>query len=271
MLQQLIIGCGYLGRRLCARLLEAGLSTTLTTRHATGIEALESAGARHIQFDLNDSASWSQVDKLFEDELDIFFLLPPSQVDLLQLQKFLEHIPDGCVGRIVVSSSTVVYGSNGELVDASSPVSIEGPRATKQWQIEELFRSSGFDTRIARLAGLYGPDRIIGKKGLIKGELIPGSADAWLNLLHVEDAAGLIFAIMQSDSAAEVELGCDGNPVKRQVYYQDLARYLQCVEPVFEQLTNETAMGRRCDNSPTCRRTGWQPLYPDYTQAWAAS
>lgn len=270
MIHQLIIGHGYLGSRIASILLETGAAVTVTSRqYQEGGETIPGQ-LRQVYFNLNEETSWQNLEFLAGEPLDLYFLLPPSQLDLSQLEGFLDYIQGYSLRRVVLSSSTVVYPNGGERVDADSEVFINGERAVKQWQIEDLFRSAPLELRIVRLAGIYGPGRVIGKKQLLDGMALKGSGDAWLNLVHVLDAAELLVRVMQSDEAGPVELGCDGKPVKRSLYYQDLASYLKCAEAIFEGEDDKNSKGRRCSNTPSCRRTGWQPKYLDYRQAWEA-
>ena len=177
-----------------------------------------------------------------------------------------------------MSSSTVVYPSRGQLIDANSEVELDGARADRQFRLESIMRSIDADVKIVRLAGLYGPGRIIGKKSIENGELIRGSGDSWLNLVHVEDAAGLLMKVMGSDSAADVELGSDGRPVKRVEYYRELSNALACPTPVFDDVAItrrhaseqagrlSTAISGRFflapSTSPAASRTRYEPAPP---------
>ncbi len=49
---------------------------------------------------------------------------------------------------------------------------------------------------ILRLAGIYGPGRLVGRiEGPSRRSKVPqGNADAWLNLIHVDDAVAAVLA-----------------------------------------------------------------------------
>lgn len=263
----LILGCGYLGMRLLRRLLLTKSQLWATTRNKQKLNHIHHLGAAAVLFDINDSCTWGNLQVLDGVDLDIYFLLPPGQIDLTVLQQFVKLMKTWRLRRLLMTSSTVVYGSQLRTVDAMSAVDIDSPRAERQYAIEQSLGSYIDNAKIVRLAGLYGPDRIIGRQGMMDGQPLSGKSESYLNLIHVDDAADLLMNVMASETAAAIELGCDGRPVKRGQYYADLAASLVCDPPVFLE-KGETGDGRKCDNRITVARTGWQPCHVDYRQSF---
>ena len=250
----LIIGAGYLGRRLAALL--PGERRRLTRRAARpGV----------IPLDCNDARSWANLTALENNggALRIYFCVPPGRIDARLFPDFLRRL--GRLGgqRAVLVSSTVVYGRREREVDADSEVSIDSPRAERQYRLERDWLNGMDNTCILRLAGIYGAGRVIGRAGILAGETLQGRADAWLNLIRVDDAATLLKRMGGIAQPARVELGADGSPVRRRDYYTFLAQRLGRPPPGFDQ-ARINGRGRRCDNRKTCRRTGWRPAFPDY-------
>ncbi|MFT5133035.1 MAG: nucleoside-diphosphate-sugar epimerase [Gammaproteobacteria bacterium] len=264
----LIIGCGYLGMRLASQITKKGMQVWATSRKEEKISRIRDAGAVDVLFDLNDPVSWKNLNFAKKSAVDIYFLLPPGQIELDTLNLFLALIHTWQVGRLVMTSSTVVYGGRARVVDADSKVDIDNDRAKRQYGIEQAVANYGGDVRIVRLAGLYGPDRIIGRQSVLNSQAIEGNADNHLNLIHVDDAAALLMTIMSSASAMAVELGSDGVPISRGRYYSDLAKFLGCKAPLFRENESNRGGNRQCDNTVTRTRTGWVPHYTDYRQAW---
>ena len=254
---QLVLGCGYLGQRLFLRLRASGAEATITNRSGEVPAALSGERVECFAIHCSEPNTWHSLDVFQNEELDIYCLFPPSQVDTEKFREFTGYLADLRPRRLIMSSSTVVYPAQGETVDADSEVAPDGARAERQFRLESIVRSINAEVKIVRLAGLYGPGRVIGQKSIMNGELIRGSGDSWLNLVHVDDAAELLLKVMTSDRAADVELGSDGRPLKRYEYYQELANALARPAPVFEESEKSTAGGRRCDNTLTCQRTGW--------------
>ena len=219
-------------------------------------------------FDLNKAETWHILDEIKSQKLDLYVLVPPSQIDAESFAEFVSYLRKVPVHKAILASSTVVYGNSEREVDADSKVEIDSVRGERQYAVEQLWRKLGVNTRIVRFAGLYGPGRIIGKGLVEKGESIPGLSEAWLNLIHVEDAAKLLIKVATAEYAQAVELGCDGKPVKRGEYYSDLARHLNCQPPVFLEDDSVRGRGRRCSNTLTIERTGWQPERIDYRDSF---
>ena len=265
---QLVLGCGYLGQRLFLLLRASGARVSISNRSGEVPAALHGESVRCHAVDCSEPGSWVSLDDFRNQQPDIYCLFPPSQVDAEKFREFASYLAGLGPRRVVMSSSTVVYPSRGQLIDANSEVELDGARADRQFRLESIMRSIDADVKIVRLAGLYGPGRIIGKKSIENGELIRGSGDSWLNLVHVEDAAGLLMKVMGSDSAADVELGSDGRPVKRVEYYRELSNALACPAPVFEEAGTGTTAGRRCDNTPTRQRTGWSVEHCDFREVF---
>ena len=249
----LIIGAGYLGRRLAALL--------------PGERQLTRRAARPgiIPLDCNDAASWASLAALRGKgpALCVYFCVPPGQIDARLFPDFLRRLAGLGAQRALLVSSTVVYGRREREVDAASEVSIDSPRAERQYRVERAWLDHLDNACVLRLAGLYGPGRVIGRAGILAGNPIQGRADAWLNLIRVEDAATLLKRMGEMAQPARVELGADGNPAQRRDYYAFLAERLGRPLPGFDQ-GQTNGQGRRCDNRKTRQRTGWQPAFPDY-------
>lgn len=262
----LIIGCGYLGKRLLYLLEDQQCYVTNRTTKSFKI-----ARARNVQtltLDINNKESWSNLDSLSEkQELIIYFLIPPRQVDRTVFTVFIQRLNQLTIKRAILVSSTVVYGNADRIVDADSEVNIDSERAERQYLIEQDWLANIQNGVVVRFAGIYGPDRVIGKSGIINGETVGGNPDGWLNLIHVDDGAQLIKSISEMNQPEIRELACDGHPVKRYDYYSFLAQQLNQSPPQFNQINNTRGMGRRCDNTITMTRTGWQPEYADFRKA----
>lgn len=322
----LIIGCGYLGRELAERYLAAGCAVTATTRSgriAPGLTPRVAARA----LDLCDPASIERMGEALGDApLDVVHVLVPPGPEprgvLLEAPvRLLGLAPLAAARCIVVASSTAVYGDvAGEWVSADTPAAALDGRGRLMRAGEAVWLEHPA-VRVLRLAGLYGPGRLIGEADLRRNAPLAGDPERWLNLIHVVDAASLLVAMAAAPGGggaqgpstpsaapepslerappaleraggrgvdrlrdgepdrtpARVELGCDDTPVRRRDWYAGLAAALGLPPPVFDGITREDgpraarAASRRCDNRPTCRRTGWRPQHPDWRSGLAAS
>ncbi len=254
----LILGCGYLGKRLLA-LLDNEVCW-YTNRSQT-------SESHSLLLDINNESTWNNLDVLSDKQaLTIYCMVPPSQIDLALFYSFINRVNTLNTNRCILVSSTVVYGNTNRIVDSDSDVEIDSERAERQYKIEQAWLESNEDSCVVQLAGIYGPERIIGKNSIMQGEAINGDPDGWLNLIHVDDAAHLIKRTGEIEQPEIIELGSDGMPIKRKDYYAFVAEALKKPMPDFIIDNQARGIGRRCDNKLTIERTGWHPEFKNFKE-----
>ncbi len=86
---------------------------------------------------------------------------------------------------------------------------------------------------VLRFAGIYGPDRLLRRQAIERGEPIVGDADKWLNLIHVEDGAHVVLSAERHGRDGGIYNVCDDHPVRRRYFFATLARLLGAPEPRF--------------------------------------
>jgi nucleoside-diphosphate-sugar epimerase len=283
----LILGCGFLGGRIASRLLERGdvVHGTSTTRR--GARRLAAMTVRPLIADVTQPVTLATLrDVTAGEPIDLYYLVPPGgrkqhraprEMVIDGMANALRAIDSALVRRAVLASTTAVFDQSGDqIIDADATPDPQSSRAKLLHEGEQQWLATGEQFRVVRLAGLYGPGRVVGERALRDSAPMIGRPDALINLIHVDDAAELLIAVAQSDTAARIELGCDGHPVERLDYYRYLAKRTGLSEPiVLDDAQAQDILGvsaerlkriasKRCDNAPTCRRTGWSPRYVDY-------
>ncbi|MFW6060387.1 MAG: NAD-dependent epimerase/dehydratase family protein [Phycisphaeraceae bacterium] len=292
----LIVGCGYLGMHLAARLIGRGVTVFGTTRSETRARQLARLGVQPLIVHVTQPVTLAALRPALEaDALDVYYMIPPGRPDrsptprqtilggAAHVLKALRN-SHANVRRAVLVSSTAVYGqADGQRIDADTPPHPTGERSRLLLEGETHWLTAGRQYHVLRLAGIYGPTRIIGQRALQDGAPLIGNPDALLNLIHVDDAAALLIALMTADAPARVELGCDGHPVPRLAYYTHLAQRLGVPAPEViddEQAARQFGLNldrlrrsasKALDNIRTCQRTGWTPQYPTYRQGLDAA
>lgn len=263
----LIIGCGYVGGLLARELLSAGAAVVYTARSAQRLAELQrSLGACGVAFDAGaESGPLPALDLSGMDSLDVYCLLTPSALTNPaardRLLAWLATLPVRCA---ILTSSTAIYGERaGRIVTAESAIHADSEREKRLFTIEQAWLRAPRHA-VVRFAGLYGPGRIIGLQAVRDGALLPGQPAALLNLLHQADAVSLLLAHMRAAQAARVEVGSDGTPLRREVYYGCLARLLAAPAPRFAAPADETACGKAVDPQSTMQRLGWRPRFADF-------
>jgi len=283
----LIVGCGYLGTRLAQHLISQGTTVFGTTRSELKAKRLAPLGIRPLLLSVTQPLTYASLSPaLSADPLDVYYMIPPGRLDgspstrqivlggTAHMVKALKHSQ---LRRAILVSSTAVYGqTDGQVVDADAPALPTSERAALMQRGEQLWLDAGESFHVLRLAGLYGPSRIIGLKAVREQAPLIGDPQALLNLIHVDDAVSLLLAISQSKTANSIELGCDGRPTPRIEYYAYLAGRLGVAPPVPMDASmaaiqfglNPQRLARSSskalDNRPTSERNGWEPAYPDY-------
>jgi nucleoside-diphosphate-sugar epimerase len=123
---------------------------------------------------------------------------------------------------------------------------------------------------VERYSGLYGPGRIIRRAALLQGEPIGGDPLKWLNLIHIEDAAGAAVAALERGTPGRVYLATDDCPVARQEYYITAAACLGAPAPRFVAYGQgghpaASKANKRVSNRRIKEELGVELAYPEIT------
>ena len=120
-----------------------------------------------------------------------------------------------------------------------------------------------------RLAGLYGPGRVPRSFDVAAGRPIAGSPDAYLNLIHVDDAARAVVAAAAAGPVTDRLYGLsDGHPSTRGEYARLLATQLGAAPPAFE---GGSGLGKRVRNDRAVHDLKVRLQYRSFREGLAAS
>ena len=264
-MRRLLIGMGYVGGRVAAAWRDRGDEVTVLTRGAEKAERLRGDGYSAIIGDVTDAGLW--IEGEFDSAVYCVGYDRSSGADKRAVSvvgpENVLRATAGRTGRWVFTSTTGVYGqTDGGWVDEDSPT--EGGEIAVE--AEAAMRSGDAPTSVLRLAGIYGPGRLLSRPGVLEGEVpLPGRGEQWLNLIHGEDASAACVAA-SVEEWPETVLVCDNEPVRRADYYGRLASLRGSAGPVFDGRPREGrgSSDKRCDNRrlrslgfvhrfPTCR------------------
>ncbi|WP_166830762.1 SDR family oxidoreductase [Thalassoroseus pseudoceratinae] len=272
-MRKLIVGCGYVGRRVAKEWLEQGDEVFAVTRSESNAELLRSLGVEPIIADVTQPETLTAIPPidtlLYAVSHDRSAGYPPRVTYVEGLNNFLKyaaHLPT----RMIFVSSTSVYGvDDGSEVDEDTPTAAttESGRAYVEAETDfwRGFWRKHQDSRIGvvlRSAGIYGPDRLLRRVASLRNQdPIPANPDGWLNLIHVDD---LVQAILKSELASEsgTVLVCDDRPIQRREYYTKLAELVGASSPVFNSEGKETSLGKRCNNRLLREKFGLELRFP---------
>lgn len=259
----LIVGCGYLGRRVAARWVAAGTRVSALTRR--NADALAALGLEPVVGDVTGTLRLPAADTvLYAVGMDRSAGKSMREVYVNGLGHVLDTLPSA--SRFVYVSSTGVYGqTSGEWVDETSDTQPLEESGKVVLEAERLLRAKRPDAIILRFAGIYGPDRVLRKQALLNGEPLVSDAGKWLNLIHAEDGADAVVAAAERATPGETYLVCDDEPVTRRDFYTHVAERLGAPPAKFETPTTPTVeANRRVSNRRAKAELGWRPRFPSY-------
>ena len=145
----------------------------------------------------------------------------------------------------------------------------EGGRACLSGERLLFAHSHGRDAIVLRLAGLYGAGRVPRSADVTARRPIAGSPHAYLNLIHVEDAARAVEAAAACEPIADrTYVVSDGHPPTRGEYVGLLATRLGVAPPRFE---GGSGLGTRVRNDRAVHELGVRLQYRSYREGLAAS
>ncbi|MHB8735382.1 MAG: NAD-dependent epimerase/dehydratase family protein [Terriglobales bacterium] len=185
----LILGCGYTGQRVAARLLARGLPVTVTTRHPESLAELAAAGARVVELDLLREDDWTQLDQLVVPGTRLLHSLPVlrtaggERVEITP--RLMARLAAGRrVARVVYLSTTGVYGDATQVDARSHAVPVDAIGRLRV-AAEQAVMAGPWRALVLRAAAIYGPGR-----GVFAGEPLPaGAGQHVVSRIHVDDLA----------------------------------------------------------------------------------
>lgn len=297
----LVIGCGYLGKRLGALLVAEGARVTATTTSPERLEELRDAGLEPALLDLAGPAE-SEVWRQRYDGGVVYAVAPGRGGDArlafhdgpLDCARRLMAASPLFPRRFVLVSSTGVYGeSDGGWVDEETPAEPTDERlrwlVAAEAELRRLAAAEGFPAVIVRLGGIYGHGRSPAGWLLrpeMRERMTKGRGDAFMNWVRVEDAARATALALRRGRPGEIYVIADGEPVRRADFYGLAARRAGIELPPFAA-EGGTSTGGRTDGEPgAARRTagdlgkrvridkarrelGFTPRYPSYREGLA--
>jgi nucleoside-diphosphate-sugar epimerase len=281
-----IIGCGYVGTELAWQLTTNGHDVVGVRRSQSGVSQLQDAGYQAVQADVTDPDSLH----VFPSVDIIVYAVSPGRTgnqtaqDVYQtglentLQYFLQE--DNPPRRFFYTSSTGVYGNHdGNWVDESTTIEPVGDRQAILIDAEETIfeHTNATDTTgtVIRFGGIYGPNR-----GRLQSYLEGPVTDRYTNLIHRDDAAGIIrYLIETSQCHDDIVNGVDDSPVSK----WEIARWIaatrgenppekQTIADRLESIDTPVrreriAANKRCSNEKLLK-FGYRYKYPTFRDGY---
>ncbi len=230
MLNNIIIGCGDIGRRVGLQLLQQQHTVTAVVRSDASATQLNKLGLTASVSDLD--APPLTLPSITPDTLIFYFAPPPEGGEHDQrMLNFLQALEASgtCPAKIVYISTTAVYGeSGGGWIDEQSPARPVTARGKRRLDAESQLID--FQSRypvavtILRVAGIYSAKRlpfqqIKAGRPILKLDIAPFS-----NRIHAIDLAEICIAAARSNTKPLTIFNVsDGNPGSISQYYREVA------------------------------------------------
>jgi nucleoside-diphosphate-sugar epimerase len=275
---KLIVGCGYLGSRVARLWRDQGHAVHIVTRSPKRATEFAADGFSPVVAEVTQSCTLAVLPAvetvLFAVGFDRSAGVPIRSVYVDGLRNVLASLVSA-TERFIYISSTGVYGqASGELVDEQSPCDPQREGGKACLEAERALQSSRYAQQsiILRLAGIYGPGRIPHQAMIAAGQPLNVAADAWLNLIHVEDAARLVVQLDQLGRTPLTLNVSDGRPVRRSDFYDELARLLHAPAPTFAAPTpgspaaERARSDKRISNAALLAQLRFSFNYPTYRE-----
>lgn len=287
MSQILIVGCGYLGRRVARREREQGSPVLALVRSAESAASLKLPGVEVRRVDLDDASTL--VDLPTQNAVIYYFAPPPSSGRSdPRISHFLSAISaDALPARVVLVSTSGVYGDcRGEWVDESRPARPDADRAHRRFDAETRLRHWAGEHAvpfvILRVPGIYGPGRLPVERLTRRQPVLREAESPWSNRVHVDDLVSACLAAARHGASGAVYNVSDGHPSTMTDYFNQVADAVGLPRPpqitmtearaqLSEGMRSYLAESKRLDNRRMREELGVEPQYPDLARGLAAS
>lgn len=269
-----IVGAGFLGRRVACALEAPVVATT-----RTGVWTAPPHQPEHVQLDTLNICTDTE-SRIGEVTRGIDKLVVCVSTGRVQsrtgvyidgVRRLLEvALSVSTLSRVVYTSSTSALPGRNGLVGDDEP---EGPSSERgrvqreaEQQVARLCAAAGVPYLILRLGGLYGPGRGIGRiyrtSGRTSGNPLAGNGAQATNLIHVDDATTCVCAAlaMPATRSGAINVCADDHRSRREMYAL-AAKHRGDPPPQWEQPEAPTT-GKRVDNRRMKDWLGVELAYP---------
>ena len=272
----LIAGCGYIGQAAADLFHAAGCVVEGWTRSAESAASLSAKPYPVRDVDVSKPAQLAECAGTFDA---VVHCASSSGGDAEMYRKvyldgarnLLETFPGS---KLLFTSSTSVYAQrDGSWVTEESETKPMRETSRILLETERLVLASG--GMVARLAGIYGPERsALLSKFLAGTAMIDSENDRFVNQVHRDDiASSLLLLLSREAEGAQIYNVVDDQPILQSECYRWLAQRLNRPLPPIGRSMQERKRGdsnKRVSNAKL-RGLGWTPQYPTFVEAMEKS
>lgn len=238
-----IVGCGYTGERLAARLVGEGAQVTVTRRRegdARAVAARVGGAARAAQADISAPEGYRELVSAIPSGAIVVDSVPPRADGGAGDRRLARAAADAGARRLVYLSSTGVYPSfppgGAAWVDEDTPAAPESEHGARRLEAEtavlEEARARGLSAVSLRVAAIYGPGRGVHARMRAGTYRIVGEGDTYVSRVHVDDLATAVCAAGAAASLPRaVYTVADDEPTTAAEFAEVVANILDVAPP----------------------------------------
>jgi len=248
-----ILGLGWLGLPTACKLLEHDYLIKGSTTSAHKIKELQDKGIDTYQIELTEEGPVGNMAGLLEGSETLLINIPPGlrrnpEVNfVVKIESIIPFIEKSTVQNVLFISSTSVFADieGFPLISQETPPNATSNAGKQLIKTEELLQNNKhFHTTILRFAGLFGHERhpanMLSRRSNIKNPKAP------VNLIHLEDCMGIIYAIIRTDHWNTVFNASYPDHPEKFIYYGEICERMGLPKPDYDFDT--TSKGKIIDS-----------------------
>lgn len=288
----IIFGCGYVGREVAARAVQAGHEVWIHSRNADSLAAVKQVPLQqHIVADLHSDGWHGKLSGDWDLAINLVSSagggLDGYRTSYIEGNRSIRRWAAGRgVNRFIYSSATSVYPqSDGGWVTEEDVPEMNNLSANGCILREaecEILESPAFDESIIlRLGGIYGPGRHLYLNSLLdeRSEL-PGDGKAYLNLIYLQDIGDAIMRLIEHPAPLGDRIFnlVDDEPAPKQAIVDWLAARIGKPSLRFNpdlagqrgarRKSSSGMPNRRISNARIKQALAWTPQYPSFREGY---
>lgn len=260
MLDITLVGLGWLGQPLYHQLTVQGYSVAGTVTTEEKCQRLRQSGVNALLWQASGQAApWPAELKA---KTLILAIAPGRQDDYpVKIAALCQQAAAAGVQQLLYLSSTSVFAHQGEKDEASTPDGHE-PRALRMQAAEQVVACCDIPRKtVLRLGGLVGPGRYPGC--FLAGKPVEHGQQG-VNLLHLDDALGIISTIVQQQAWGAIFHGVAPDHPSRQSFYTQACQLAGLPLPRF---STSDRSDKRVHGQLVCQQLGYRYRILDWL-AW---
>lgn len=278
-----IIGCGYLGQKLAAKVFAETdeLEIMALVRSSASNQRLQQLGIITIPGNLDNA---NMLTELPTDNTVLYYFAPPPATGTTdtRLQALLNALkPKQYPDKIVLVSTTGIYGDcGGKWIDEQHPVKPQTDRAQRrvdaETQLQAWQAQSGVPIVILRVPGIYGAERLPIERLQAGTPVLAEAESAYSNRIHIDDLVEACLLASEPDALGIYHVS-DGNPSTMTDYFYQVADALNIARPpaiswaeaqqqFSPEMLSYLSESKRLKIDKICQELDFQPQYPTLKQ-----